>query len=53
MTTMQPGKGLQTKPKMRTKTDILGSTMYCNFQTWLNLQASQKNHIDDLIMTAW
>ena len=27
--------------------------MYCNFQTWLGLQAKQKILIDDLIMTAW
>ena len=27
--------------------------MYCNFRTWLDLQTSLKNNIDDLIMTAW
>ena len=32
---------------------VLVSTIYCNFQTLLDLQANQKNHIDDLIMTAW
>ena len=53
MTAMQSGYGLQTKRKMRTILSITGSTMYCNFQTWLDLQKKQKNDIDNLIMTAY
>ena len=43
MTVMQPGYGLHTKHKMSTRLDIAGSTMYRNFQTWLNLQAQPKD----------
>ena len=50
---MQSGYGLQTKRKMKSRLNISSSTMYCNFQTWLGLQAKQKILIDDLIMTAW
>ena len=53
MTAMQSGYRLQTKRRMRTRHIISGSTMYCNFQTWLELQKKQKNDIDDLIMTAY
>ena len=49
MTVMQSGYGLQTKHIMMTRLNISGSTMYCNFQTWLDLQAKQKIHIDDLV----
>ena len=39
----------RTKHKMSTRLDISGFTIYCNFQTWLDLI----NHMDELIMTAW
>ena len=42
MTAMQPGYGLQTKRKMSLRTDISGSTMYYNFQTWLDLKTNAK-----------
>ena len=53
MTAMQFGYGLQTNHIMISRLDISGSTKYCNFQTWLDLQAKQKIPIDDLTMTAW
>ena len=51
ITVIQPAYGLQTKHKMRTRLAISGSSMYGNLQTWLELQAKQKIHIDFLIMT--
>ena len=41
------------RPKMRPRINIFGSTMYCNFPTWLDLQTKQKIHVEDLIMTVW
>ena len=37
-TAMEHGYRLQTKRKMSTRLDISGSTMYCDFQSWLDFE---------------
>ena len=56
MAAVKSGYGLQTIHKMRIRLSTSGSTMYCNFQAWLDLQAKQKKFYrssDDLIMTVY
>ena len=36
LSSFKPENNLQKKHKMRARLDILGSTLYCNFQTWLD-----------------